>query len=48
MRDADILAMCEGKDPLTALQAKQIAARKRGLQAFRCRSCGSWHVGRTR
>lgn len=40
---------CEGKDPLTAERAKEIASRmcQRGkrVSAYRCSSCAFWHVG---
>jgi hypothetical protein len=41
-----------GKVRLTKSQAKSMAKRqKRGtwnLQAYRCRTCGGWHVGNVR
>ena len=41
---------CVGKDPLPSPQvAKKIVRRKKDfgvhLEAYRCKSCGFWHVG---
>lgn len=44
------LASCEGKDPLTRPQAKALAKRQRRkkvkVEAYQCKICKQWHVGR--
>ena len=44
------IAACHGKDKLTAGQARAIAKRMRDkgriVEAYRCRLCNSYHVGR--
>lgn len=43
------LAMCEGKAVFPSWDiASRAAKRHRGLCVYRCRYCGSWHVGTER
>jgi len=48
----DVLSGCEGKAKMTRQHAKVAAKRGRrkhqALEAYRCRSCGNWHVGHSK
>jgi len=42
---------CEGKQPLprnkaTALARKQLSKGTKAINAYKCRFCGKWHVGK--
>ena len=51
MNEERRLACCEGKQPFQSMSAAQRAihppARRDGVQAYRCKACGNWHVGRS-
>lgn len=35
---------CDGKEKHSADQAMRIARHRKGYRAYRCRTCGEWHV----
>jgi len=47
MTDSTCKAACEGKERFATWSlAHHVAKRKRGCEAYRCRFCGHWHIGR--